>query len=311
MLVRGGHLGKFSAAAISAIAMALISISWQATPSAQALWDDTDVTTPPAQVQVLPPRCLEAGETLPTKPGVCKVVSFGKSRPTVVVWGDSHAWQQLPALKLEAERTRTNLVAFVMGVCPPVDLRATSYNGPCARMASYALAFVRDKLDKSRSVKVVLGGFWRFYRDLNERVAGGYSPADDRERFMIGRATMFAEGGLKAFRTLGRWKVHTAAIGQMPWVPEEAPRCTTGENPYGCELARDLAIDDEAGTEKWLKSRLRGIPTSGYVDTTPYLCDAELCHPQLEGLPVYLDELHLDPAITEAFAPAYAGIFGR
>ena len=156
----------------------------------------------------------------------------------------------------------------------------------------------------------MLGGFWRFYRDLNERSASGYEPGSDREAFMLGRATMFAEGGLKAFRTLGLWKVHTAAIGQMPWVPEEAPRCTTGEQPYGCELPRQIAIDDEAGTEAWLNSRLRGIPTSGYVDATSYVCDVDVCHPDLDGLPVYLDELHLDPAITEAFAPAYAGIFG-
>lgn len=300
----------FLTAAVSAIAMVLISVSWQSAPSAQALWDDTDVTTPPAEVEVLPERCLEEGETLPTTPTACKVLSFGKKRPTVVVWGDSHAWQQLPALKVEAERTRTNLVAFVMGVCPPVDLRGTKYNGPCAQMANYALAFIRDKLDAKRSVKVVLGGFWRFYRDLNERSASGYEPGSDREVFMLGRATMFAEGGLKAFRTLGLWKVHTAAIGQMPWVPEEAPRCTTGELPYGCELPREIAIDDEAGTEAWLKSRLRGIPTSGYVDATSYVCDVDICHPDLDGLPVYLDELHLDPAITEAFAPAYAGIFG-
>ena len=47
----------------------------------------------------LPKRCIgQPGDYVPDKPGPCFLTKFKKNRPTVVLWGDSHAWQHLPAV---------------------------------------------------------------------------------------------------------------------------------------------------------------------------------------------------------------------
>ncbi|MEN8673278.1 MAG: SGNH hydrolase domain-containing protein [Nocardioides sp.] len=264
---------------------------------------------PTTTTPVLPGRCLDDGDTLPSRPGACALTSYGKKRPTVVVWGDSHAWQQLPALRAQAERTRTNLVAFVMGACPPMDLRSLGYRGLCVRQTEKALTFIGKRVQRERPVKVVLGGFWELYRDYDARGAAGWEPTDAHDRFLLARAEMFAAGGGRLFRVLGRRQVATAAIAQAPWVSESAPACAAGEQPYACDLPRTTAIPDEAETAQWVQDQLGRIRVSGYIDTSRFVCDASVCHPSLDGQPVYLDELHLDPAVTASFAPEYRDLF--
>ena len=268
-----------------------------------------DAPQPTTTTAVLPARCLDTGDTLPSRPGACALTSYGTKRPTVVVWGDSHAWQQLPALRAQAERTRTNLVAFVMGACPPMDLRGLGYRGLCVTQTEKALTFIGKRVKRERPIKVVLGGFWELYRDYDARGAAGWEPTDAHDRFLLTRAEMFAAGGGRLFRVLGRRQVATAAIAQAPWVSESAPACAAGEQPYACDLPRTTAIPDEAETAEWVRAQLGRIRLSGYIDTSRFVCDTSVCHPSIEGQPVYLDELHLDPAITGSFAPEYRDLF--
>lgn len=269
----------------------------------------SDAPVPTTQTPVLPQRCVPDGGTLSEEPGPCRITRFGAKRPTVVVWGDSHAWQQLPAMTTQARKTRTNLVAFVMGACPPMDLRGTGYRGACVTQGVEALALITAKVRRDKPVTVVLGGFWQLYRGLVQRSRAGWTPEIDHDRFLLTRAEMFARGGGRTFATLGRRHVTTAAIAQMPHVAQDAPPCAAGEQPYACDLPRTTAIPDEARTAAWVKARLARIRRSGYLDPTRFLCTADVCRAALRGAPVYLDSLHLDPAITGAFAPEYRALF--
>ncbi len=281
--------------------------SVSARPSAARSQDEAPAPTTSARV--LPSRCLEGDEALPARPGPCVITSYGRDRPTVIIWGDSHAWQQIPALRAQAKRTRTNLVAFVMGACPPMDLRDKGYRGLCIEQSERALAYIATMIERERRLKVVLGGFWELYRDYAARGRAGWAPDDAHDRFLLTRAQLFAAGGGRLFRTLGRWDVPTAAIAQAPWVSDAAPDCAAGEQPYSCDLARSAAIPDEAATSQWLKSQLARIRLSGYIDTARFLCGADVCRAALRGQPVYLDNLHLDPTITGSFAPEYRDLF--
>ena len=275
---------------------------------ARAAYDSDDAQDPPTSTQVLPPRCLGDGETLPSRPGACHLTRYGTQRPTIIVWGDSHAWQQLPAIKAQAQATRTSVIVFVMGACPPMDLRSSDVRGSCIVQNQKAINLVARKTKRGERFKVVLGAFWELYRDLHARSEAGWTPTSD-ELFLADRAELFAQGGAKLFRTLGRWQVPTAAIAQVPWVPENAPGCEAGEAPYACDLPRTTAISAEGDTAAWVKAKLGRIPASGYIDTTGYLCNPYTCRAQLNGEAVYLDDLHLDPAVTGAFAPAYRDLF--
>ncbi len=275
---------------------------------ARAVWQEVDPQMPVARVEVLPPECATDGG-MPTAPTTCRVTGFGKGRPTVVVWGDSHAWQQLPAMKAQAERTRTNLVAFVMGACPPARILDGSVDGPCARNSALALKFIADKRKRKQRVKVLIGAFWGFYRDLLDRAANGWEPETQNESFLLERSRLYEAGTANAFGTLARWNVPTAALAQMPWVPDDAPACTDGDAPYACDLPRSTAIHDEAATRAWVSRQLARIPRSGLIDTTDFLCDDDTCSATFQGHPAYLDDLHLDPAITGGFSGRYADFF--
>ena len=264
---------------------------------------------PVTTTSVLPAHCLEPGDTIPSRPGRCVLTDYGRQRPTVVVWGDSHAWQQLPALRAQAERTRTNLVAFVMGACPPMDLRKRGYRGACAQQATPALAYVTTASIRGGSVKVVLGAFWELYRGYHRAAEAGYSPTDPYEQFLLERAAMFDTGGARLFGTLAKRGIATAAIAQAPWIGSNVAPCRAGEDPYVCNLPRTEAIPAEAATAAWVKRQLARIRVSGYIDPTRFLCSLQICRARLDGEPVFLDDLHLDPAITGAFAPEYRDLF--
>ena len=266
-----------------------------------------DTQQPETSVAVLPSHCLEQGLTLPRKATLCRVTRFGAKRPTVVVWGDSHSWQQTRGIVAMARQTRTNLITFQMGACPPMDLTGKGIHNGCADNAALALDFIKTKVRRGgrRDLTVVLGAFWHLYRDYADRSARGWVPESVHDIYLAQEAQMFRVGGNRLFRTLDRLKVRTAGIGQMPWVSPEAPACeASSAASYGCDLPRATAIEDEAATARWLEAR-----TDVYVDATPYVCDASVCRATTGGRATFLDELHLNPAISDAFAPAYRRVF--
>src|SRR5687767_3401187 len=69
----------------------------------------------------MPRACVDPADLIPQKPGMCKLTTYRERRATLVLWGDSHAWQMIPALKGATAGRNVNLVAFLMGGCPPMD----------------------------------------------------------------------------------------------------------------------------------------------------------------------------------------------
>ena len=66
----------------------------------------------------MPRKCVDPKLLIPQKPVKCNLNGFKQGRPTIVLWGDSHAWQMIPALRNAARGRDVNLVAFLMGSCP-------------------------------------------------------------------------------------------------------------------------------------------------------------------------------------------------
>jgi hypothetical protein len=166
--------GSLAAALVAVLVAELLAVSAPSPGAAAERLSTGDDATAQATFAVIPQRCYtDAGEV---RPGPCHIEQFGTDRPTVIVWGDSHAAQQIPPLQAQARRTRTNLIAFTMGLCPPMTVERSDPD-PCSRNAYRTLRFIEDKAAQARSpLTVVLGGFWRFYRttrtgDGSERAA--------------------------------------------------------------------------------------------------------------------------------------------
>lgn len=256
-----------------------------------------DVAQPPARVQVLPQRCVGAG-TMPTTARACHVLRHGPRRPVVVVWGDSHSWQQVRAITSAARAVRSDLVTFQMGGCPPMldDSRTA-----CAEVGRLALGYLRRAVRRGRDVTVVVGGAWTLYRYL-DRVADLGMPIPAGYEYLTQQAARLEDGAPRMFHALDRLGVRTVGVAPVPvMLPGVSPPdCDVAAPVYGCELDRAIAIPGEAAVDRWLADRVDRL-----VDVTPWLCDAVACHPTVGGRPTMLDALHLDPAVADAFAPAY------
>ena len=133
---------------------------------------DEEAQNPTVRTRVMPDRCTD-GLSIPAEPGPCRLTPQRLERPTVVLWGDSHVWHHIPGLRAEANAQQVNLIAFVMGACPPVAGKERRPLPACAKNAKAALAYIGRLRERGRTVRVVIGAHWQFYRKLNARLAKG------------------------------------------------------------------------------------------------------------------------------------------
>jgi hypothetical protein len=262
----------------------------------------------PKTFAALPASC-EAGHK-------CQPVSFGKKRPTIVAWGDSHMAQQLPGLIAQARARRHNLVTFVLGFCPPILVGTDG----CASMGRAALAHI-TKLDKRRKagpVTVVLGAYWDYYLTTTPATDAGRAP----------RAARLRADAPRVFSALDRLGVRVAAVATVPTIPAppvevELELPPTEEAPAGSEAAEliDLEIEfctirsmtclrrnmlqHEATGRAWLNARLAQVDRHALIDTNPYLCTGRVCNVRAGDTKIYDDDVHLNLGVTARFAPAF------
>jgi hypothetical protein len=275
-----------------AIAAAVLAVGGAAP---RALADDlgsVDVNSK-ATFSVIPKRCYTpSGEV---RSGPCRIERYGDGRPTVIVWGDSHAAQQIPALRVKARQTRTNLISFSMGLCPPMIV-AKSDPDPCSRNAYEAMQFIEAKAARtSQPLTVVLGGFWYFYRTTK---------TGDRSE----RAATFRRGDHAMFTRLGRLSrqhgVRVAVLGQAPWIPPGSP-CS--ERAKSCR--RSVMIPAEASQTRYLKRQVRSIAHAEIVDVAAQVCTGHYCRVTACDVPVFYDIVHLNADLTRRFTAMFDWTF--
>ncbi len=246
----------------------------------------------------LPRTCVSGGQVIPERPGACYLGPFVPARPTLVVWGDSHAWQQIPALRRAIGEREVNLVAFVMGACPPVHtgLRGREFRTAslCERSNVAALRFVRRLDSERRTLRVVVGGAWREYLTAQDRAAvGADAPASRHDAYFAGRAEMSRAGTPRLFRALGARGLDVHVVAQTAVVPDPPAPCLEGERPYACDMPRALALPREAETRQWLREVTAPLRHRRLVSVNSAFCDDYVCHGRADGVFTFYDDLHL------------------
>ncbi|MCW2815118.1 MAG: acyltransferase [Nocardioides sp.] len=255
---------------------------------------------------VLPPGCFG-----PARSGIdpfpCPLNKFFPRRPTIVLWGDSHAYQWIPALKEAVQGERVNLVSFVAGSCPPVLITNNNGKGACRRSNYVALRTVEALRRENKRFKVVLGsnwsGFRRAYRKIVlEDAVGAPSGYDDYTKEMVRLAH---EGTPDLFTRLGRMGVDVDIIGQAATVPERRASCEAGEEPYVCDLPRWRAMPEERRTDGYLQrqqDKIKRTARSRIVDASSGYCTDFVCRGKVGTIQTYFDDLHLSATRTRNLA---------
>ena len=244
-------------------------------------------------------------------------------RAHLVVWGDSHAWMYLPALRREANQRKVNLTLVVLGSCPaalPLPRSRGFGRSICENHNLATLDYLRD-LRRSKpgaprannEVAVLIGGFWSGYRDAYQRQAladrtGVDSGLTDYQRHM---STLAVEGAPPMFRRLGRMGFDVDLVGQAATVPLDARACPAGREPYQCNLSRDEALPDERRNREWVNRNLRRplVGRPRLVDTTPGYCSASTCRARVGGVNTYYDDIHLGARLAHGLTGYFLPVF--
>jgi hypothetical protein len=228
---------------------------------------------------------------------VCHLKPFHKDRPTVVLWGDSHAWMLIPALLRQAEKDHVNPDVFTLGACPPLMVEAPKpghhFGSKCERQNYNARQYVLKLKRAHRPVRVVFAANWVGYRQIYRESHGGTVPTT-YEPYAVEMATLFHKGTPAIFRKLGETGVDVDVVGQILTVPRPAPPCLLGMNPYSCPMLRSQAIPEEAETRAWVEKQMAKLSgTPRYIDVDDRMCDATMCQARIDGIYTFFDDLHL------------------
>ncbi len=220
------------------------------------------------------------------------------SDTTLVLLGDSHAGQWLPAVVRIAERRHWRVLALTRGGCPAasvtVRLRETpvSGNAQCDTWRREALRWAAAQ----RPRLVVLGSLRR--RVIH--VGGGrYLAADGTD---AGRAAWSA-GLRQTARELAASGARVVVLQDTPF-PEIDVRDCVARNPgrpHRCDVPAEAAVDRRFARAE--REAIAGIPGTAYVDMTPAICGPRVCAAETGGVIRFRDTNHVTARVVEGLWP--------
>lgn len=269
---------------VAALLSALL-VTFSAPPASSA--------TPKNDHATMPRKCVAPKDLIPQNPTICNLNTFRDQRATVVLWGDSHAWMMIPALRRASGNKNVNLVAVVMGGCPPMDnqLQPDDKAPDCYKSNDLAIRYVRELKADGEGVRVVLAGSWqRYLHAIRVR--------DQSYTGTMARAMLKATPRL--MKTLAGMKVGVDVVGQVATVPDTTADCKAGNLPYSCDLPLAKSMPEKAATRKWLVRTMKPLAGSrAPIDVTPFFCNAQVCHGKVGKTHTWWDDLHLSASMSQ------------
>lgn len=249
----------------------------------------------------MPRRCATPREKIPSKPVVCGLNRYSANRPTVVLWGDSHSWMFIPALKAAVSGRDVNLVAIMMGSCPPMDNQVKPTDAVPACFRSNALGIeVARKLERgNQPYRIVLAGSWQRYVHARK--------VRDRQSYVGMMAVAMLKGTPRLARTLRTIGSEVDVVGQVATVPERHRSCPRGNEPYACQLPRKSSLPEASATRSYVTQALRPLLQSRTpIDVNPSICSAKVCKGTIGTTRTWFDDLHLSATKSASLASYFS-----
>jgi hypothetical protein len=284
------------------VALTLLPATWVAGPSPAHASEARDFPT-------FPRACYAQVDSK-----VCRVTRYAK-RPWIVLWGDSHALQYLDPMTGIARQRKVNLVVIYAGGCPlsvPFPASSGEPRMTCDRHNARALGWVRDLKASGRRVRVVLGSYWDYYRKQHRRIVAERETGVDSGLTAYERhiARLGTERSDELFAAVGRAGIQADVLAQSGTVPDGAPACPAGEQPYVCDLPRSGVLPRAADNRRWLRALSRHLANRPLViDTSSNYCGPRTCYGRVGDVNTFWDQGHLALGLTrtmrDQFRPSF------
>jgi hypothetical protein len=287
-----------AAATVIALGATPVSASPSATATTSAAVAQVAPAAKAAALPWLPKRCQDQTTSV-----ICRITHFPR-RPWLVLWGDSHALEYLPAVRHAARTREFNLVIVFSGGCPltlPFPASSGEPRLTCDVHNARALKYMRKLAVPGRRIRAVLGSWWDIYRQhyaqiQHEEATGADAGLSYYERHI---ARLAVERSRAMFRAIGRAGIAADVLAESGTVPDNAPDCPAGNDPYLCDLSRKSVLPRAKDNRIWLRelsTALAGRPR--VIDPSPTYCGPDICYGRVDGINTFYNVAHLDPRLT-------------
>lgn len=206
---------------------------------------------------------------------VCLQPVEGEPTRRVVIVGDSHVQQMIPALQPVAAREGWQLAHILFGACPfstasevdPDNLDCVAWNDAAAE----------EIVDLGAAAVVTLAS-----RDVR-----------------VGPTEQTPAGFVERWRRLDELGIPVLAVRDNPRFDFSMPDCAAAGDPALCGAPRE---DVYSATPPW--SRVDDIPGNvRFLDLADAVCEPDFCPAAIGNVLVYLDDNHLSASYSTSMAP--------
>lgn len=226
-----------------------------------------------------PDECiLQRGATVSPP---CVSGTVGGSR--VVVFGDSHAQQWLPAVEQLADERGWEVVTVTKSGCPVADITPrpgdAMFSQPeCSQWRGASIQRIVSDLKPSL---IVVSSLWNYVPDSTEMLTAWNSSLDQ----------LRAAGAPIAY------------IRDTPFPRADIPVCMSDamDDWSACSFPRDKALATDPVQVQALRGSEEGISV---LDFTSYLCPESQCPAARGGTLFYRDDSHITATLARVLAPA-------
>lgn len=208
------------------------------------------------------------------------------ARIKVVLAGDSHSAQWLPALQVISKEFGWQIYSFTKSACAFSDTVVKDGKkdySACTEWNSNVMARIAeirpDLLFMSQS-----RGQWAY---------GTQSPDESTSRL--------ADGLVSRWKELQSMGISVVVVADTPWMEHDIPDClssVTGQ-AGGCDAQRESAFK----VPDSLVVAHDRMPSVGYVNINDHICDASWCRAVVDGEVVFRDRHHLTASFARKLSP--------
>lgn len=230
-------------------------------------------------------------------------------RRSVLLWGDSHASQWGPAVKVAAHQLGVEAGILALGGCPPLPM--AELNARCKRFHNEVFSNLNVWQSERGLQGVILAGRWASGIGLEspiwtERVPKG------KETYLDGRArstdealSLFKVSLEKFLDAAGAAHLRVLLVLPSPLQRVKGPHCLSVRPADACFITRAEMTAYAGKVEEVMKQAAVGRPYVRLLDPKDFMCDDVRCPALLNGMVVYSDDNH----VTDAFSRENAGRF--
>jgi hypothetical protein len=223
----------------------------------------------------------------------------GTGRRTLVLFGDSHAAQWIPALR-DISPDNWHIVTLLKASCPSASVpiynpHMERLDTNCAKWRQAALGFIR----RTKPAIVVLVNSSGYVKRPFFEDPYAYVTAQEWERGM--RMTL---------ELLNNGVTSVLLVRDTPRAPFDIPVCLSRaeHHPYlfaavSCTLPEETSLAGPVWNAEL--HAVKGLPFVTTLDLTSRFCHDGHCSPRVDNIIVYRDSNHITGAFASTFAPVF------